>query len=116
VHTKFHIRLALRLTGYNKHIIVTIICDTILLNQIAQSNDVGDCSCADPNILVVAMHSGFLSRYHTTTVAFQSHACGGFAGIAYQGCITEKIANTSGKAGAQIPYLPLGDDSSSWGR
>jgi hypothetical protein len=25
-------------------------------------------------------------------------------------------ANTSGKAGAQIPHLPLGDDSSPWGR
>jgi hypothetical protein len=24
--------------------------------------------------------------------------------------------NTSGKAGAQIPQLPLGDDSSPWGR
>jgi hypothetical protein len=24
--------------------------------------------------------------------------------------------NTSGKAGAQIPHLPLGDDSSPWGR
>jgi hypothetical protein len=24
--------------------------------------------------------------------------------------------NTSGKAGAQIPHLPLGDDSSPWGK
>jgi hypothetical protein len=63
----------------------------ILLNQIAQSDDVGDCSCAESNILVVASHSGFPSHYHSTTVAFQSHACGGFAGLAYQGCITEKI-------------------------
>jgi hypothetical protein len=27
-----------------------------------------------------------------------------------------KPVNTSGKAGAQIPQLPLGDDSSPWGR
>jgi hypothetical protein len=26
------------------------------------------------------------------------------------------FVNTSGKAGAQIPHLPLGDDSSPWGR
>jgi hypothetical protein len=26
------------------------------------------------------------------------------------------VVNTSGKAGAQIPQLPLGDDSSPWGR
>jgi hypothetical protein len=28
----------------------------------------------------------------------------------------EGPVNTSGKAGAQIPHLPLGDDSSPWGR
>jgi hypothetical protein len=27
-----------------------------------------------------------------------------------------RFVNTSGKAGAQIPHLPLGDDSSPWGR
>jgi hypothetical protein len=88
---KFHIRLALRLPVYNKHRIVTIICDAILLNQIAQSDDVGDCSCAEPNILVLAKRSAFPSHYHSATIDFQSHACGGFAGLAYQGCITEKI-------------------------
>jgi hypothetical protein len=30
--------------------------------------------------------------------------------------IIQKYVNTSGKAGAQIPHLPLGDDSSPWGR
>jgi hypothetical protein len=85
-----HIRFALGLPVYNKHLIVTIICDTILLHKIAQSDDVGDCSCTEPNILVVARHSGFPSHYHSTTISFQSHACGGFAGLDYQGCITEK--------------------------
>jgi hypothetical protein len=80
-----------QLPVYNTHLIVTIICDAILLNKIAQSDDVGDCSCAEPDILVVARHSGFPSHYHSTAIAFQSHACGGFAGLAYQGCITEKI-------------------------
>jgi hypothetical protein len=28
----------------------------------------------------------------------------------------DKLVNTSGKAGAQIPHLPLGNDSSPWGR
>jgi hypothetical protein len=35
----------------------------------------------------------------------------GIRDSALQGCV-----NTSGKAGAQIPQLPLGDDSSPWGR
>jgi hypothetical protein len=35
----------------------------------------------------------------------------GIRDSALRGCV-----NTSGKAGAQIPHLPLGDDSSPWGR
>jgi hypothetical protein len=61
------------------------------MHQIAQIDDVGDFSCAEPNILVVASHSGFPSHYHSTTIAFKSHACGGFSGLDYQGCIKEKI-------------------------
>jgi hypothetical protein len=30
--------------------------------------------------------------------------------------MNQRNVNTSGKAGAQIPQLPLGDDSSPWGR
>jgi hypothetical protein len=31
-------------------------------------------------------------------------------------CMRMLLVNTSGKAGAQIPHTPLGDDSSPWGR
>jgi hypothetical protein len=30
--------------------------------------------------------------------------------------VMASFVNTSGKAGAQIPHLPLGDDSFPWGR
>jgi hypothetical protein len=41
----------------------------------------------------------------------QDSLCGGY-------CLRSNllIVNTSGKAGAQIPQLPLGDDSTPWGR
>jgi hypothetical protein len=45
MQSKFHIRLALRRLVDNKHIIVTIIRKAILMDQIAQSDDVGDGSC-----------------------------------------------------------------------
>jgi hypothetical protein len=76
---------------YTTHLIVTIIRDAILLNEIAQSDDVGDGSCDDPNVIGVARHSVFVSHYHSTTAAFQYHDCGGFASLAYQGCIIEMI-------------------------
>jgi hypothetical protein len=70
VHTEFHIRLALILPVYDKHLILTVICDAILRNKIAQSDDVGDGSSDEPDILVVAQHSGFLSHYHSTNIDF----------------------------------------------
>jgi hypothetical protein len=43
----------------------------------------------------------FSSLCHSYLLTLQIHFC--------------ILFNTSGKAGAQIPHLPLGDDSSPWG-
>jgi hypothetical protein len=40
--------------------------------------------------------------------------CSGARAIKIWPIISQNIVNTSGKAGAQIPHLPLGDDSSPW--
>jgi hypothetical protein len=56
VHLEFHIWLGLLFSVYNKHQIVTIICDAILIYLIAQYNDIGDGSGAEPYSLVVALH------------------------------------------------------------
>jgi len=37
----------------NKHQLVTVIGDTVLLDQVAQGQDVGDGSLAEPHMLVV---------------------------------------------------------------
>jgi hypothetical protein len=76
---------------YNKHQIVTIICDTILIYQLAQCYDIGNGSSAEPYSLVVTLHRCFSSYYHCATVALESHTCFRLANLAYQGCITEEI-------------------------
>jgi hypothetical protein len=91
VHPQLHVRLALGILVYNKHLIVTIIRDTILLSQISQRDDVGYGFRAEPKVLVVARYSGFPSHYHTTTVTLESHALGGFLGLGNQCLVTEKI-------------------------
>jgi hypothetical protein len=40
----------------------------------------------------------------------------GFRDLVEESVRALEAVNTSGKAGAQIPHLPLGDDSSPWGR
>jgi hypothetical protein len=74
VHLEFHIWLGLRLSVHNNHKIVTIICDAILIYQIAQCNDIGDGSGAEPYSFVVALHCCLSSNYHGAAIALESHA------------------------------------------
>jgi hypothetical protein len=73
VHSEFHIWFGLRLPVNHKHKIITIICDTVLIYQIAQSNNISNSSCDEPHSLVVARHSCFSRYYHGSSVALQSH-------------------------------------------
>jgi hypothetical protein len=76
---------------HNKHQIVTIICDAILIYQIAKCNDVCDGSGSEPYSFVVAFHRCLSSNYHGATIALESHAGSLIAYLAYQSCITEEI-------------------------
>jgi hypothetical protein len=73
VHSEFHIRSGLRLPMDHKHQIITIVCDVVLIYQIAQSNDIGNSSRDEPNSLGVAQNSCFSIYYHGSTVSLQSH-------------------------------------------
>jgi hypothetical protein len=58
---------------YNKHQIITIICDTILFYQIAKFNDVCDGSGAELYIFVVSLHCWLSSNYHGAAIALELH-------------------------------------------
>jgi hypothetical protein len=60
-------------------------------------------------------------EFSTSNVKFEGRYKPGGGATAALGAWTHRVVdagsvNTSGKAGAQIPQLPLGDDSSPWGR
>jgi hypothetical protein len=58
---------------HNKHKIITIICDTILIYQIAKYNDVCDGSGAEPYSFVVSLNRCLSSNYHGAAIALESH-------------------------------------------
>jgi hypothetical protein len=91
VHLELHVWLGLWLSVHNKHQIVTIICDAILIYKIAKCNDVCDGSGAEPYSFVVAFHRFLSSNYHGATIALELHAGPWLANLAYQGCVTEEI-------------------------
>jgi hypothetical protein len=72
VHLEFHVWLVLGLSVHNKHQIVTIICDAILIYQIAKCNDVCDGSGAEPYSFVVPLHRCLSSNYHGAAIALES--------------------------------------------
>jgi hypothetical protein len=73
VHLEFHVWLGLRLSVHNKHKIVTIICDAILIHQIVKYSDVFDGSGAEPYSFVVSLHHCLSSNYHGAAIALEPH-------------------------------------------
>jgi hypothetical protein len=73
VHLEFHFWLGLRISVHNKHQIVTIICDAILIYQISRCNDIGDGSGAEPYSFVVALHCCLSSNYHCAAIPLESY-------------------------------------------
>jgi hypothetical protein len=55
----------------------------------------------------------FLEKGTRPEIAYATHQCARFSEHTRP---SHEDVNTSGKAGAQIPQLPLGDDSAPWGR
>jgi hypothetical protein len=77
----------------------------------------------DMTYQVVPPHCYRSNADERTIRTFKEHFVAGLASV-YTGLpmhlwyhlLPQTYVNTSGKAGAQIPHLPLGDDSPPWGR
>ena len=73
VHSELHIFFALRFLVDYEHLVLAITGDPILLYDIAQINNVGDGSLAEPIFFVLAHHFFLVGHYHGTTVYIESH-------------------------------------------
>ena len=91
VHSELHIWFALRFSVDYEHLVFTIIGDPIFLYDVAQSNDVGDGSLAEPNIFVIARHFCPVGHYHGTTIALESYATAGIVILCDQCLVVEQI-------------------------
>jgi hypothetical protein len=82
VHLEFHVWLGLQLSVHNKHQIITIICDAILIYQIAKCNDVFDVSGDEPYSFVVSLRCCLLSEYHGDAIALEPYIGSRLANLA----------------------------------
>ena len=91
VHSEFHIWFSLRFSVDYEHLVFDIIGEPILLYDVAQSNDVGDGSLAEPNAFVIARHFCLVGHYHGTTIDIESHSAAGILSLCYQCLVAEQI-------------------------
>jgi hypothetical protein len=62
---------------YHKHLIITIVSDSVLLDDIAQSDDIGDGFLVVPHVRMIARHLCLVGNHHGSTIALQSHTLAG---------------------------------------
>ena len=84
VHSELHIWFDLRFSVEYENLVLTIIGDPIFMYDVAQINDVGDGSIAEPNIFVIVRHFGLVGHYHGTNIALEYHAAAGLVPICDQ--------------------------------
>jgi len=73
MHPKVHVWFAGQLVVDNEHQLVTVIGDVVLLDQVAQGQNVSDGSLAELHFLVVAIKHCLMAYHHRSTIALQSH-------------------------------------------
>jgi hypothetical protein len=78
MHPKFHVQLSFRITVHHKHLIIAVIGDSVLLNHIAQRENVGNGFLIIPHVRMISQHDCLFFHFHGSTIAFQSHAVAGF--------------------------------------
>ena len=91
VHSELHIWFFLHFLVDYEHIVLTIIVELIFLYDIAQSNNVGYGSLAEPNIIFVACHFCIVGHYHSTTVVLESHTAALLEGLCDQCRVAKQI-------------------------
>ena len=91
VNYELNIWFDLRFSVDYEHIVLTIICEPILMYYISKRNNVGDGSLSELNVFVISRHFYLVGHYHGTTIALESHAASGLLSLCYQGLVAEKI-------------------------
>jgi hypothetical protein len=75
----------------NKRLVILVVCDAILLDQVAQGYDVGYGIFAKPHIMFIAIHLCLVVDGHVSAVARKSHGFGRLDYVVDELRVTEQI-------------------------
>jgi hypothetical protein len=78
VPPKFHVWLSFRIVMHHKHLIVAVISDSVLLNHIAQRENVGNGFLVLSHMHMISQHDCLCFHFHGSTITFHSHAVARF--------------------------------------
>jgi hypothetical protein len=75
----------------HKHLFVTIVGDTVLLDHVAQSEYIGDGMFAVPHWRVISRHVCHLGHHHGSTVALQTRALACAKRLSHESAVAYQI-------------------------
>jgi hypothetical protein len=76
---------------YHKHLIVAVVSDLVLLNHVAQRENVGNGFLIVPHLHMISWHDCLFLYFHGSTIAFQLHVVAGLESQFHQGWVTDQI-------------------------
>ena len=75
----------------HKGLINAIVRHMILLYEVLERDDVGDCTFLEPDWLVISWYMCLQHHHHGSTIASQAHACACLEAVSNEGLITKQI-------------------------
>ena len=81
VHFELHVWLVDIFFVNDEHLVVAVVCHSILFHEIRECDDVGDSILAKPNFVIISVDRRFMIDLHSAAVALEFHHIFGFLHI-----------------------------------
>jgi hypothetical protein len=91
MHAEFQILYPIWLAVNNEHLFGAVESGLILFDNVAQSENVGNCLLTIPHLLLVSFDLCLLTHGHGAAVALQAHALVGFEYVSHQCFVADQI-------------------------
>jgi hypothetical protein len=91
MHAEFHLRYPMRLAMIDEHLVIGVVSDSVLFGDVAQSENVVNCSPSLPHLLLGTFDLCLPAHDHGAVIALQAHALVGFEDVGHQRFVTDQI-------------------------
>lgn len=96
MHLEFHVGLPLFPSVHHEFVVGAVVCDSILVDQVAETDDVGDGLRAVPHFRRVAAKCCLVGDSHIPTIALHREFVGRLCDALHQPGVEEQVSSWTG--------------------